>query len=212
VLARLEPAERLGLVDLPQQPGPRDMQSLFAASDEAAETGAFDEAKDEVALRFGRRRVMAGVLEVGLTCDGKVVINHPDLDADENGVGHIVFSAVQARALAALLLKKAEDAEADSARLLCVDALSPVVSGPVLGYPTAPPPRHPFEVTVRIGGNDWRYVTRTMNDLATHIEERGADCSMCSGGGGGCHNVHIAKRDVTPEQYEDELLRWAGHK
>jgi hypothetical protein len=53
-----------------------------------------------------------GFLEVGVNESGEVVINHPDLQPDENGVGHIVFSPAQARNLARLLLKKADEAEA----------------------------------------------------------------------------------------------------
>lgn len=53
-----------------------------------------------------------GFLEVGHTDDThEVVINHPDLNPDENGVGHIVFSPKQARNLAELLLKNANEAE-----------------------------------------------------------------------------------------------------
>ena len=51
-----------------------------------------------------------GVLEVGTSGDGEVVINHPDLESDEHGVGHIVFSVEQARDLANLLLSKSADA------------------------------------------------------------------------------------------------------
>lgn len=51
-----------------------------------------------------------GVLEVG-SLEGEVVVNHPDLKPDENGVGHIVFSPAQARNLARILLKQAETAE-----------------------------------------------------------------------------------------------------
>lgn len=46
-----------------------------------------------------------GFLEVGANDQGEVVINHPDLKPDANGVGHIVFSKDQARNLANLLLK-----------------------------------------------------------------------------------------------------------
>lgn len=55
----------------------------------------------------------AGVLEVGTNGNGEVVINHPDLQPDENGVGHIVFSPRQARHLANLLNLKARDADAE---------------------------------------------------------------------------------------------------
>lgn len=55
-----------------------------------------------------------GFLEVGRTEDThEVVINHPDLKPDENGVGHIVFSPRQARNLANLLLKHAAWADAE---------------------------------------------------------------------------------------------------
>jgi hypothetical protein len=44
----------------------------------------------------------------------EVVINHPDLKPDENGVGHIVFSPRPARMLANLLVKHAACAEAEA--------------------------------------------------------------------------------------------------
>lgn len=54
--------------------------------------------------------VEKGFLEVGVNGQGEVVVNHPDLEPDENGVGHIVFSVEEARNLANLLLSKASDA------------------------------------------------------------------------------------------------------
>lgn len=54
---------------------------------------------------------IAGYLEVGTNDKHEVVINHPDLKPDENGVGHIVFSPGQARRLARYLLKQADIAE-----------------------------------------------------------------------------------------------------
>ena len=51
-----------------------------------------------------------GVLEVGLSEDGReVIVNHTDVQPDENGCGHIVFSPNQAIHLAHLLLKKAAE-------------------------------------------------------------------------------------------------------
>lgn len=50
---------------------------------------------------------VTGVLEVGLNEDGEVVVNHPDLKPDVDGVGHIVFSPAQALNLAELLIKHA---------------------------------------------------------------------------------------------------------
>lgn len=54
--------------------------------------------------------IAPNTLEVGN--DGKeVIINHPDLQPDENGVGHITFSPEQARNLARLLTKHADELE-----------------------------------------------------------------------------------------------------
>ena len=52
-----------------------------------------------------------GYLEVGCNEQDEIVVNHPDLKPDANGVGHIVFSVNQARNLADLLLKNAREAE-----------------------------------------------------------------------------------------------------
>jgi hypothetical protein len=51
-----------------------------------------------------------GFLEVG-TDGGEVIVNHPDLKRDEQGIAHIVFSPNQARNLAAILQKQARIAE-----------------------------------------------------------------------------------------------------
>jgi hypothetical protein len=57
----------------------------------------------------------AGVLEVGIDeKTGEVVVNHPNLSPDDEGVGHIVFSRAQALALARSLTQKAnEGADSD---------------------------------------------------------------------------------------------------
>lgn len=57
-----------------------------------------------------------GYLEVGLNERGEVVVNHPDLKPDAAGVGHIVFSPGQARRLANLLLKHANQSDQDAQR------------------------------------------------------------------------------------------------
>ncbi len=53
---------------------------------------------------------MSGFLEVGTNGVGSVVINHPDLEPDEEGVGHIIFSPAEAERLGNLLLRKASEA------------------------------------------------------------------------------------------------------
>ncbi len=61
----------------------------------------------------GPRDVNAGVLEVGRNDRFEVIVNHPALNRDENGIGHIVFSPRQARSFANLLLKHADEALAE---------------------------------------------------------------------------------------------------
>jgi hypothetical protein len=62
---------------------------------------------------------IAGYLGVGLNEQNEIVINHPDLKPDENGVGHIVFSIRQARHLAQCLLRHAFEAERTRQCLAC---------------------------------------------------------------------------------------------
>jgi hypothetical protein len=58
--------------------------------------------------------IAKNTLEVGTNERGEVVVNHPDLMPDENGVGHIIFSPAQARSFACLLLKMASRAERET--------------------------------------------------------------------------------------------------
>jgi len=62
-----------------------------------------------------------GVLEVGRNEVHEVVINHPDLEPDENGVGHIIFSPTQARNLAFCLVKQAYYAEAEARGMIVIE-------------------------------------------------------------------------------------------
>lgn len=68
--------------------------------------------------------IEAGTLEVGTNGEGEVVVNHPDLKPDENGVGHIVFSPKQAFRLSALLHKKACEADEELAEKIRREAQS----------------------------------------------------------------------------------------
>ena len=60
---------------------------------------------------------VAGFLEVGLNEKNEIVVNHPDLKPDENGVGHIVFSVDQAIDFCAILNRKAFEATSNIRRL-----------------------------------------------------------------------------------------------
>lgn len=61
--------------------------------------------------------IIAGTLEVGTNGKGEVVINHPDLKPDADGVGHIVFSPKQAIHLALSLIERAREANKESRTL-----------------------------------------------------------------------------------------------
>lgn len=55
---------------------------------------------------------MSGFLEVGMNeAHTEVIVNHPDLKPDANGVGHLVFSPAQAIRFAMLLLKKTQECD-----------------------------------------------------------------------------------------------------
>jgi hypothetical protein len=156
--------------------------------------------------------IVAGTLEVGTTGDGEVVINHPDLKPDADGVGHIVFSPAQARGLGDLLLRKAEDALMEQAPAVRAAFTSGDVHGVLKkGRHLGAPPKHAFEVTIKIGGDYWEYVLRAVRELACHLEEHGPDCKMMGAGAGGCHHVDVLTRDVAPGDYHLELMAWAGH-
>jgi hypothetical protein len=72
-----------------------------------------------------------GFLEVGLNEQGEIVVNHPDLKPDSNGVGHIVFSSVQARELARLLLKHATQSEREAMERISVERYKAAEAIPV---------------------------------------------------------------------------------
>jgi hypothetical protein len=59
---------------------------------------------------------MSGYLEVGTNGKGEVVIVHPDIDPDKDGVGHIVFSPGEALDLADTLRRKAKEAYAERSK------------------------------------------------------------------------------------------------
>ncbi len=65
-------------------------------------------------------------LEVG-TKNGEVIVNHPALDVDANGVGHIVFSPAQARGLAQSLLRQATIAEESGAASVIIRPTPPPI-------------------------------------------------------------------------------------
>lgn len=81
---------------------------------------------------------IGGFLEVGCNDNDEIVINHPDLKPDENGVGHIVFSPHQARNLAQLLLDNAVSAEREIYRRREAERIKSIPLVPLV--PPAPRP------------------------------------------------------------------------
>jgi len=106
-------------------------------------------------------------LEVGTNGAGEVVVNHPDLQPDENGVGHIVFSPAQARNLAYLLQQKAHAAEEEqtearrkAAEAIPVDRASQAL---VSGQPVPPDRSH---TELKDNGQQKDYVVLTAEERA----------------------------------------------
>jgi hypothetical protein len=72
------------------------------------ERGAIDMHGLAVTRADPDHRIPVGALEVGHNEAGEVIVNHPDLKPDADGVGHIVFSVEQALSLSELLFAQAE--------------------------------------------------------------------------------------------------------
>lgn len=72
------------------------------------------------------------------------------------------------------------------------------------------PPKHAFELSIKIGASTWEFALSALREIARHVEGCGPECGMVSGGWDGCYSVDIQKRDVTPEAYREELTAWSG--
>lgn len=71
-------------------------------------------------------------------------------------------------------------------------------------------PRHPLELTVRIGANDLMYLRQAVAEVAQHVDERKpGEVGCASGCPDGCYSIDLAARDVAPEQYKAELRAWS---
>jgi hypothetical protein len=120
----------MGVPERAMPPG-NEVASLASIARSGAGSGGFGalEGAKRVELSSTDRETeimgdkITGVLEVGTNGKGEVVINHPDLQPDENGAGHIVFSPNQARNLARLLNEKAKDADSEGLSHVLGEAL-----------------------------------------------------------------------------------------
>jgi hypothetical protein len=106
--------------------------------------------------------IAKNTLEVGTNGAGEVVVNHPDLQPDANGVGHIVFSPEQARQLAFLLQQKAHNAEEEIIAKLRAEAEKiPVDRSAQVLTNGSPVPTDRSHTTLRADGQQEGYVVLT---------------------------------------------------
>lgn len=70
-------------------------------------------------------------------------------------------------------------------------------------------PRHPHELSIKIGAEDWDYVVRTLEELFERAKEsERRNLSGFGGGGGGSYSVVQTDRDVGREAFRRELQAW----
>ena len=70
------------------------------------------------------------------------------------------------------------------------------------------PPKHAFELEIRIGGEDWASTMHELERFTAHVREHGPECSLASGGAGTAGDIRIDTRDISPEEYREELHCW----
>ena len=67
-------------------------------------------------------------------------------------------------------------------------------------------PKRCYELTIRIGSDDWEGVAQDLQWLAQHIPDHGPECDSCMGGGSHGHTVTVVHRpEMTHERYFAEL-------
>ncbi len=70
------------------------------------------------------------------------------------------------------------------------------------------PPKAAYEVTIQIGAEDFERLVLRLRDELLRWETDG-DVREAIWGGAGTHGqIDVERRDVTPEQYRDELSEW----
>lgn len=70
------------------------------------------------------------------------------------------------------------------------------------------PPIHAVEVRISIGCHSWAGVQAVLEELLDELARRNCLNAQASVGWSGSHLVTVALRDVTAEQYRDELEAW----
>lgn len=70
----------------------------------------------------------------------------------------------------------------------------------------AAPPKHPLEISISIGAEDMDYAEYALKEIILSLKK--GDTAINAGGGGGGFTMRLQKRDVTKEQYREELDQW----
>lgn len=73
-----------------------------------------------------------------------------------------------------------------------------------------PEPRFPFELAIKIGGEDWKIVQEIADRVAEYVQERTHEsCGIDDGiGNGWNYSIHKTTRDVSVEKFRKELEEW----
>jgi hypothetical protein len=67
------------------------------------------------------------------------------------------------------------------------------------------PPKRAFAISIEVGGDTWKDAVNRLIQLVDHVETHGEACAEVSGSPSCCSTVEIKKRDVTHEQYFEEV-------
>jgi hypothetical protein len=70
-------------------------------------------------------------------------------------------------------------------------------------------PKRRYEITVRVGADDWDSAMMLLRDFCEHIPEHGEKCSLVSGGPTAGGSVMIEHRpEVTHDRYFAQVEEW----
>jgi len=94
--------------------------------------------------------------------------------------------------------------DSDPASLVAREALAQVQ-----GQMNPKAPAHQFELRMTIGACTWEYAIRAAREIADMIGERKPEnVGLASGSWDGSHSIDLKRREVTPDQFREELEAW----
>lgn len=75
------------------------------------------------------------------------------------------------------------------------------------------PPKHTFELTIKVGSCDWSRVVEMLHELADHVAEHGPACNRCGAGPGIGYSVEVDHDpNVTEATYRAALDAWCAKR